>query len=135
MLNGNLLVRDILRGNLFVKSVLSRNPRWLQQANNMTRSQHVKQRFCGYSKILPWLYWRNKWSTVYHLRCQRSWKHNCSSNLVRQSDEQSLRQTLRGKCPYLELLWSAFSSIRTECGPEQLRQQIFFTQWKGEWYT
>ena len=48
-------------------------------------------------------------------------------------------RSLRKKCTYLELFWSAFSRIRTEygeirnmndqiCGPESLRIRILFTQ-------
>ena len=30
-------------------------------------------------------------------------------------------ERLREKCPYLEFLWTVFSRIRTEYGPEKLR--------------
>ena len=66
-----------------------------------------------------------------HFRCQRQ------------------KRAPREKCPYLELFWSAFSRIRTDylarihsdwvfspnggkCGPEWLRIQAAFTQWREQ---
>ena len=42
---------------------------------------------------------------------------------------------LREKCPYLETLWSAFSRIWTEYGPEKLQIRTLFTQYLSTFAT